>query len=305
MRVLTTILSTALLVGTVSTVVATDDDTEGLTSEFKQLERGTEWNKVDELDLDFNIHHPQGMTKIEDRYYISSVEIIEKPQKYEQPKDGYDRTAGKGIGHLFVVNEKGQLLKDIELGEGDMYHPGGIDFDGEHIWVPVAEYRPYSKSIMYKVDPESNKVSDVFEVDDHIGGVVSDIEKNRLYGVSWGSRTYYEWSPKGKVKSVEENPSHFIDYQDCEGIDEKNMICSGLAGLPTDDGGTYELGGLALLDKKSHEIKHEVPVAEFSPQHHVITRNPVYLETKEEEGGVRLYAVPDDDDAALLIYETE
>jgi len=25
-----------------------------------------------------------------------------------------------------------------------VYHPGGIDFDGVNIWVPVAEYRPDS-----------------------------------------------------------------------------------------------------------------------------------------------------------------
>ncbi|MFC3882117.1 DUF6454 family protein [Bacillus songklensis] len=49
-----------------------------------------------------NTYHPQGMTKIGDLYYMSSVEIIEKPVKYDQPKDGYDRTPGKGIGHLIL-----------------------------------------------------------------------------------------------------------------------------------------------------------------------------------------------------------
>ena len=35
-----------------------------------------------------------------------------------------------------------------------MYHPGGIDYDGRHIWVSVAEYRPNSRSIVYRIDPE-------------------------------------------------------------------------------------------------------------------------------------------------------
>ena len=39
-----------------------------------------------------------------------------------------------------------------------MYHPGGIDYDGEYIWGPVAEYRPNSESIIYKVDAETLKV---------------------------------------------------------------------------------------------------------------------------------------------------
>ncbi|WP_349409788.1 DUF6454 family protein [Pseudalkalibacillus sp. SCS-8] len=301
MRLYAMLLSAIILIAMASSGFATAEK-EGLSSEVKKLSRNTEWNKVEQLDLDFNIHHPQGMTKIDDRYYISSVEIIEKPEKYDEPKNGYDRTAGKGVGHLYIVDQNGQLIKDIKLGEGDMYHPGGIDFDGENIWVPVAEYRPDSKSIMYKVDAETHNVTKVFEVDDHIGGVVSDEKTHELQGVSWGSRKFYEWNEKGKQKSVEFNSSHFIDYQDCEGVDEGNMICTGLAGLSTEDGGTYELGGLALLDKKTKEIHHEIPIPVFSPQHHTITRNPVFLETDED--GIKLYAVPDDDHASLLIYET-
>ncbi len=38
-------------------------------------------------------------------------------------------------------------------GDGAMFHPGGIDFDGQFIWVPVGEYRPDSRSIVYRVDP--------------------------------------------------------------------------------------------------------------------------------------------------------
>ena len=105
---------------------------------------------------------------------MSSVEIIEGTTKYEQPVDGYDRTPGKGKGHLFVFNDQGELLKDIELGEGNMYHPGGIDYDGKYIWVPVAEYRPNSDSIIYKVNPETMETEEAFRVNDHIGGIVKD-----------------------------------------------------------------------------------------------------------------------------------
>ena len=52
------------------------------------------------------------MTKIGDLYYMSSVEITENPVKYDQPHDGFDRSPGKGIGHLFVFNHEGKLLKD-------------------------------------------------------------------------------------------------------------------------------------------------------------------------------------------------
>ena len=62
-------------------------------------------------------------------------------------------TPAGGAGHLFRFDEKGDLLADVPLGEGAIYHPGGIDYDGRHIWVPVAEYRPNSNPIIYRVDP--------------------------------------------------------------------------------------------------------------------------------------------------------
>jgi hypothetical protein len=273
-----------------------------LIDQFQQLSRNTKWQQKEKIDLQFNAFHPQGMTRIGDLYYMSSVEIIEKTVKYDQPRDGYDRTPGKGVGHLFVFDKQGKLVKDIRLGEGHMYHPGGIAFDGKFIWVPVAEYRPDSHSIIYKVDPETMKAEEVFRVNDHIGGLVHDIS-GKLTGVSWGSRKFYQWNEKGQQLRIKNNPSHFIDYQDCESVDQGKTVCSGISVLPnpTDNTKPYELGGLALLDTKTLNIIHEVPVTEFSPQGHVITRNPVYLENSDQ--GLRLYAVPDDDHATLLVYE--
>jgi hypothetical protein len=82
------------------------------------------------------------------------------------------------------------------------------------------------------------------------------------------------------------------------------MVCSGIAELPNPaaDNSKYELGGLALINLKNNETIHEVPVTDLSPQGHVSTRNPVFLEKAGEE--ILMYAVPDDDDASLLIYQT-
>ena len=277
---------------------------ETLTDQVQELSRNTDWKQLEQIDLQFDVFHPQGMTKVGDLYYMSSVEIIEGTTKYEQPVDGYDRTPGNGKGHLFVFNDQGELLEDIELGEGNMYHPGGIDSDGESIWVPVAEYRPNSESIIYKVNPETLKVEEAFRVNDHIGGVVKNDKTGKLHGVSWGSRLFYEWNKKGKQLSVEDNSSHFVDYQDCESTGKGQMICSGIAELPNPaaDNSKFGLGGLALINLKNNETIHEVPVTELSPQGHVITRNPVFLEKAGEE--IQMYAVPDDDDASLLIYQT-
>lgn len=110
-----------------------------LADSFKAVDRTTSWELTGKLKLEFPTHHPQGIAYTDDYIFLSSVEIVERTVKYPSPRDGYDRTAGKGVGHLFVMDKAGKLQKDIILGEGDMYHPGGLDFDGKNIWVSVAQ----------------------------------------------------------------------------------------------------------------------------------------------------------------------
>ncbi|MGH9245567.1 MAG: DUF6454 family protein [Acidimicrobiales bacterium] len=273
-----------------------------------QVTRATAWEHAETIDLQFDAEHPQGMVKIGDRFFISSVEIIEAPVPCPTPCDGYDRTPGRGVGHVYVVDSSGALLADVVLGEGNMYHPGGIDYDGQWLWVPVAEYRPStelanSNAIIYRVRPSTLAVEEAFRVSDHIGGVVRDRVDGHVHGVSWGSRTMYEWTDRGRRLAREANESHFIDYQDCDYLAFRKMVCGGIAGLAAPDGTPFELGGLALIDLRESRILHEVPVVRYSPvTNHVVTRNPVFLE--RTDGGLRLFAAPDDDeDAAILILE--
>ena len=120
---------------------------------FQQLTRAAAWQPAGARVLAFDTFHPQGLVKVGNAFYLSSVEVIAPTSRVAQPVDGTDRTAGEGRGHLFKFDADGRLLSDLTLGDGAMYHPGGIDFDGQFIWVPVGEYRPDSRSIVYRVDP--------------------------------------------------------------------------------------------------------------------------------------------------------
>lgn len=269
---------------------------EDLVAAFENVSRSTAWTLTDTIDLEFNTHHPQSMEVVGDRIFLSSVEITERPMRYPGgPVDGYDRTPGKGVGHLFVLDRSGNLLEDIVLGEGDMYHPGGIDYDGEDIWVPVAEYRPDSAALVYRVDAETYEAEKMFGVEDHIGGVVRDRVTGRLVGQSWGSRRFYEWNEAGQQKDFWLNENHFLDYQDCEYVAARKTLCSGVTGLPAQPGATtgYELGGFAMIDlQDGHRIRHEVPVQLWSTAGHVITRNPTDIDA--EGSHLTMYAAPDD-----------
>ena len=278
----------------------------------KQLARNVPWEPVSELAIGFPTHHPQGMVKIGDHFYVSSVEIIRPTERYPELRDGYDRDAGEGRGHLFKIDADGNLVDSVELGEGDIYHPGGIDFDGEAIWVPVAEYRPNSHSIVYRVDPETLEATEVFRFADHVGGIVRDTDKDSLHGVSWGSRRFYAWPLDGDgaitnpdadpMELRVANPAHYIDYQDCKYMGQQQMLCSGLNNYRTsEEAEPFRLGGLEVVDLERNQPVFQVPVELWSPSGLPMTQNPVWIEASD--AGLRGYFMPDDDDSTLFIYE--
>ena len=159
---------------------ATDEGHALLPTRFCQMSKDSSWKEVSTQALSFKTFHPQGMTAVGERFFLSSVEVV-------------DRKAGKGVGHLFEMDRKGTLLREMTLGEGAMYHPGGIDYDGRYVWVPVAEYRPDSSAIVYAVDPETLKAREVFRFKDHLGAVSHFPDRKLLVAASWGSRKFYRW----------------------------------------------------------------------------------------------------------------
>ncbi|NUS49503.1 MAG: hypothetical protein HOQ22_00480, partial [Nocardioidaceae bacterium] len=284
------------------TAVAAQRSADGdLADDFAKVDRNTTWTQVSATHLDFQTFHTEALAVTPDHVFLSAVEIIEPTQKYPSPVGGHDRTPGKGVGHLFVMDRQGHLQKDIVLGEGDMYHPGGIDYDGRNIWVPVAQYRPNSSAIIYRVDATSLRVHEQLRVPDHVGGIVLDKTTNRLVGNTWGSRRFYEWTLGGTQTDTWLNADHYVDAQDCQYVDAGKMLCGGVTNLPqtASAGGSsavYELGGLALTDLHSHRILHEVPFQRWSEAGHVMTRNPVKLAA--HDGTIDLWAAPDNGEEA-------
>ena len=256
------------------------------------LTRDSRWTRIASVPMTFPTYHPQGMVKIGDRLFVSSVEVI-------------DREGGHGVGHLFQIDMRGNLLADLRLGEGAIYHPGGIDFDGQHIWVPVAEYRPDSRSIVYRVDPAAMKAAEVFRVDDHIGAIVHDTDSHTLHGVSWGSRRFYRWTLGGVARGrPTRNPSHYLDYQDCKYVGRRRMLCTGVTEYrPTGGASPFRLGGLDLVDLENGRPVHQVPILLWTDDGLDMTHNPTWLEPSE--AGLRGYFMPEDDRSTLYIYDVD
>ena len=281
-----------------------------LAERVRTLTRDTVWTEVARVPMGFRTFHPQGMVRIGDTLYVASVEVTTPTRRYPALQDGHDRDTGSGVGHLFKIDLRpgraGTLLASARLGDGAIYHPGGIDFDGRSLWVPVAEYRPDSRAVIYTVDPETLKAIAVAEVGDHIGGVVRDTDAGTLHGVSWGSRRFYRWPMRADgtiagAPQVRANPSHYVDYQDCKYAGGGAMLCGGLAELRGPGTPLLRLGGLDLVDLADGRPLHQVPVPLWTASGHVMTRNPVWVEPSGT--GLKAYFMPEDDASVLYVYE--
>jgi hypothetical protein len=290
-------------------------DSRSLVAErVSRLTRDSPWKLVGSVAIAFRTYHPQGMVKIGDAFFVSSVEIKVPTRRFPQPVDGYDRDTGEGTGHLFKIDSSGRLIADRKLGEGAIYHPGGIDYDGRHIWVPVAEYRPNSRSIVYRVDPQTMTATESFRFADHIGAIVRDTDNNTLHGVSWGSRRFYRWTldkdgrvtnadvPPEKLRTL--NTSHYLDYQDCKYAGERRMLCTGVTEMrQAANAPVFRLGGVDLVDLEDGRPLYQVPMLLWTSSGMDLTHNPAWIEATTT--GLRGYFMPEDDRSTIYIYEVD
>jgi hypothetical protein len=285
-----------------------------LADRVTKLTRDSVWKLVASVPINFRTYHPQGMVKIGETLFVSSVEIQIPTRRLTEPRGRYDRDTGQGAGHLFKIDMTGNRIADLRLGEGSVYHPGGLDYDGESIWVPVAEYRPNSRSIIYRVDPGTMKATEVLRFPDHIGAASRNTDDRTLHGVSWGSRRFYRWTlgDDGTVTNADApaerlstlNTSHYVDYQDCKYVGTRRMLCTGVTELRQSPGrAPFRLGGIDLVDLGDGRPLHQVPVLLWTAGGMDMTHNAVWLEPSAK--GLRGYFMPEDDKSTLYVYEVE
>ena len=155
---------------------------------------GSDLTLVRTLALRGDTHHVQGIDFDERRVWVTSV----------------DRTHRKGFLQEFSL-QTGERLREIDVTSGDRFHPGGMAFDGESLWIPVAEYRRNSSAVIQKRSARTLEIELQFEVSDHIGCIAAT--SGTLVGANWDSRDFYVWDRNGKLIRKAPNPTPNA-YQD-------------------------------------------------------------------------------------------
>ena len=285
-------------------------DDSSLATELMKITPQTNWRLVDSVRLSFPTYHTQGMVKVGDFFFMTTVAVDQWPKKYDVPQGKYDRDVGVGKGYVFRFNRQGELLSTISIGEGDIYHPGGIDCDGTYLYVPVTEYRPLSRSIIYRVHIETLEVEEMFRFEDSIGALAYNRDTRTLVGANWNARLFYPWrlNEKGQCINADvdpeslgvKNPSFFINAQDCKYVGNNWMFCSGLEHYNKGEL-RVTVGGWELVDLTDYRMVHQTPIPLYAPSGRVMTNNPCAVELTDR--GIRAYFAPDDDQTTLYIFE--
>ncbi|KAF9871982.1 hypothetical protein CkaCkLH20_10614 [Colletotrichum karsti] len=296
---------------------------------------------IKKVRLQGDLWEPEGIVRLahssaaeeEERFWVSAGEYTVPTRKYPDGEivDGTDRSAGAGFAHFVVFDGEGTRLGDwVVSEEGDLeYHNGGLDYDGTHIWATLSQYRPNTTGTVVKIDPAELRMEKVFKVKDHQGGIVHDVETDSLSTLNWGGRKARRWNlrsasavndgreqrPLGDVRedgahfdspaAEIENPSHWIDYQDCKSLGDVGsrpvMLCSGIATLAPG----VDVGGLAIVDVETMVPIWEVPFMKRTEEGKrvLMTKNP--MDVALVGGRVRLYFSPEEGSSTLYVYELE
>ncbi|PSL31442.1 DUF6454 family protein [Dyadobacter jiangsuensis] len=264
-----------------------------------------QFSLIDSIVLPFQTFHTQGLTKVGGYYFLTAVDVKRWPEKYPSPVDGFDRDTGDGVGRVFKFDESGKLVAQVTIGEKSIYHPGGIDFDGKYIWIPVCEYRPHGNSIVYRMDPLTMKVEKMWDVRDALGAVVC-VGNEEVIGMNWDAEHFYKWSRKDDTRHgwelISKESNHMLTFkiQDAKYVGDTLMLCSGLNRWKHGEQ-SFALGGIQLMRTDSYQTLYQLPLTIKTPRGASICNNPFFPEMKN--GKLRLSFAPDDDHTVVYIYE--
>lgn len=259
---------------------------EPLVPAFEQVSRSTSWtlSKTQALSWWKSGMELEAMEVRGDRVYVAEFD-----------HDNLD-------GHLLVLDQNGNLLKDVTMVDGDRDHAGGLSIYGDYAYLPLAVDSPNSSADILRIDLTTYQVKKLFTVNyDHVGGLIYNPVTNTIVGQDWGSREFYEWTMRGDLVAKWANPQGSIDYQDCQYVAYDKMLCSGVAGL----GNGFTLGGFDLIDLAhgQHTILNTIPITMTTALGNDLTGNPTDLRTTKVPGGtqITMFAAPDN---AIYQYTT-
>lgn len=226
---------------------------------------------VQTVPLEGDTHHVQGIAIDGSRLFVTSV----------------DRPARKGFLSEYDL-ASGRRLRTVELQQDSLFHPGGIDQDDSSLWIPVAEDRPGSRTVIQRRAKETLALLSSFGVPDHIGALA--VSSTTLFLVNWDARQIYTFSLDGHLIARRANPNS-TRYQDIK-YRYGALVASGLHARPANAGAVEWLDPATLLPLQSEPLRRTDRGV------------PYTAEGMDLRDGL-LYLLPEDAPSRLFIFRLE
>jgi Family of unknown function (DUF6454) len=212
-------------------------------------------------------HHVQGIDVDDGVLWVSSV----------------DRATRAGFLTRYDL-ASGRRLMSVQVHDGARFHPGGIQIDGDSVWVPVAEYRRASSTWIQRRDKVTLALLAQFEVADHIGCVAAS--HGVIWGGNWDSTHLYRWRQDGTLIDKRANPTG-TRYQDIK-IVAGVLVASGLGGP--------DKGAIEWVEPETLAVTRRIVTG-------ATDRGVPFTNEGMAVRGGSLYLLPEDDPSRLFRYQ--
>jgi len=211
--------------------------------------------------------HVQGLEVSLAQYWVTSV----------------DTNGHRGLLMLFDANN-GRLIRSADVQDGIRYHPGGVSADGDSLWIPVAEYRRQSTSVIQKREKNTLELQYSFPVQDHIGAIA--VSPEGIVGANWDARRFYVWDRNGKELRAVPNPSS-VAIQDMK-FDAGHLIGGGTR--------TDKAGVVIWFEWPSLKVIREIDIGK-TDRGHPYTREGFAIRSQ------KVWFLPEDNDSRVFLFE--
>jgi len=225
-----------------------------------------EWKLARALTLQGPTHHVQNIDFDSAELWVISV----------------DSDNRKGYLRAFSLSS-GRMIRSVEVQDEQRFHPGGIAAEGESLWLPAAEYRANSTSVIQKRNKRTLALEASFGVSDHIGCIA--VTPLHLIGGNWDSRQFYVWNRAGKLLRKVESTTQNA-YQDIK-FEGGFLVASGV--LPD------RTGAIDWIELPSFRLVRRVKVGN-TDRHVPYTREGMAIR------GAQLLLLPEDSPSRLFLF---
>src|SRR5262245_7449981 len=147
--------------------------------------------------------HTQGLEVLDGKYYVTARREDVQPKRAlllrtaagASDWDTWDITPVGPVGTVTMLD-----------------HPGGFQFAGKRLWIPLAESKRKGSSLIRAfpmsglVPGQPLKAEFEFPVNDHIGAVAVSAARRIVFGANWDSEAVYLWDFEGRLQRTMNGP---------------------------------------------------------------------------------------------------